>query len=251
MIPKFNSRRIGSVNIFELEGVFSEPWVRRIKEGMNKKLEESSFQGLLLNLREVEKLDHSGAESILETAQKLRKCGILGHNLSTFFVAEHMRPNEPIPIFEKGKEAIGYFEKELADRDPNSSLQRRRFSRIEIALPLEFEFKAGGEAFFFEAVVTNLSEGGLYCYFLDSHTEELANRTIDPFDLRLLDLRLGLPGNERVEAKGKVLRTAKGPLSDTCGLALEFYDLRLEDRERVRSFLKQRRGSAKGESKNG
>ena len=227
------------MNIFELNGTFAEPWVGRIEEGIKRKITESPSHGLLFNLKDVEKVDSHGVNSILNVVRSQKKNGILGHNLSTYFVAEHMSPNEPIPIFENGKQAIGYFKKEFAELDPDQpELKRRKFPRVETALPMEFELKEFGSHFFFEAVVTNLSEGGLYCYFLDSHSEELASRTLDPFDLKLLDLRLILSEKETLKSQGKVIRTAKGD-PDMQGLALEFYNLVPKDQQRLRLFLKE------------
>lgn len=249
MIPRLNSRRIGSVNIFELNGIFAEPWVERIEEGIKTKIEEKPAHGLLFNLKEVERVDRHGAESILEVVRGAKRNGILGHNLSTYFVAEHMSPNEPIPIFENGTQAIGYFKNEFAEPDPDApQLKRRKFPRIHTALPMEFELREYGSTFFFEAVVTNLSEGGLFCYFLDSQSEELATRTLDPFDLKLLDLRLMLTDSEILRPQGKVLRMAK-ELPDVQGLAIEFYNMSIKDQEKLYSFLKQEGEGRKREEK--
>lgn len=245
MIPKIYTRRIGNVNIFELTGVISQPWVTRIKEGMDQMLEDCPSGGLLFNLREVEKLDRLGVDAILKEASRPNKSGILGRNLSSYFVAEHMNPNRPIPIFEQGREAIEYFEKEFAESGKGLFAERREFPRINLALPLEFDFQNLNESFFFEAVITNLSEGGFYCYFLDSKTEELAHRVLNPFDLTLLDLKIGISANDWVEAKAKLTRTDEIP-SELQGLAMEFYNLTPEDRRRIQAFVKKE-GKSEGD----
>ncbi len=237
MIPKFQSRRIGSVDVFELHGVVADPWVGRIKEEMDQALEEYPLKGLLFNLREVERLDHLGAETILQAIRRPPKRAILGHNLSAYFVAEHMDPNEPIPIFEREREAINYFKTEFAAGEEMLPEERRRFPRIKTALAAELELKAYGESFYFEAVVNNLSEGGLYAEFLDSRTEELARKTLDPFDLKLLTVQIWLP-EEAIWAEGKVLRS-EGVLPGVGGIAVGFYEIGTEDKERLQRFLAQ------------
>jgi hypothetical protein len=138
------------VDIFEVRGVFAEPWVKRISGEMNRTLEEDETKGLLFNVREVEKVDHPGAEAVLNVVRGRRKGGILGHNLSAYFIAEHMNPSEPIPIFAKGNEAIGYFGKEFAEGVKSPLEDRRRLPRTKTALPVEFELNNLDEKFYLE-----------------------------------------------------------------------------------------------------
>ena len=240
MVSKMHSRKIGEVNIFELEGIFSSPWLNRPREEMKDLFQQSRANGVLFNLRQVEKIDHAGAELILETARKATKGGILGQNLSSYFVAEHMKPSESIPIFEKGLEAIEYFGREFANTQVKLPLnqEKRDFPRLKTALPAEFELKDEGGLFVFETVVLNLSEGGFYGRFLDSKTEQLATRKLDPFDLKLLTVRLSFKDHPLLKMEGKILRTEKA-FSVWGGIAIEFYNLETEDREKIRAFLER------------
>ncbi len=239
MTPKLSSRKIGEVNIVEIQGVLAGAGVRKVKEMMKNVLETNSAEGLLFNMREVEKVDDSGAEAILEVVRKPSKAGIFGHNLSAYFIAEHMTPNEPIPIFEKACEVIGYFAEEFVRGKQALPEERRRFSRTVTALPGKFQLEEFGRSFLLEAAVTNLSEGGLYGYFLDSATEELAQRILDPFDLKMMKIYLVLGGKVEIETEGKVLRSGTD-FSQSHGLAVEFYNLRSEDEQEIREFLKGR-----------
>lgn len=234
--PKLQWRRIGDVNIVEIRGFFTEPWLKRNREEMLAILDRHPSTGLLVDVREIEKVDHPGAELILEAVRKPVRGGILGHNLSAYFVAEHMRPGEPIQIFEKGSEAVGFFEKELTEGEPSARGEMRRFLRVKTALPVEFEVRGEAASSVFEAVVLNLSEGGFYGRFLDSRSEELAERMLDPFDLKLIKVRLHLKTKKIVKAEGKVLRTEKR-MSERGGVAVEFYNLSLEDRKSIQQFL--------------
>ena len=238
MTPKLNWRRIGGVNIFELEGIFSESWLTRGKQEMTTVLNRCPSTGLLFNLRSLERVDHPGAEWILDTTRKAPKGGILGQNLASFFVAEYLRPSEPLPIFETQREAIEYFGKEFAQNGEGSSSgeDKRLFPRIKTALPVELSCKEAGSAFRFEAAVLNLSEGGFYGRFLDSKTEGLATQALDPFDLKLLTVRLSLPGWQGVKTDGKVLRTRREQAGDGV-MAVEFYNLNSTDRQKIQNFL--------------
>lgn len=97
--------------------------------------------------------------------------------------------------------------------------------------------KGEGPALLLEGVVTNLSQGGFYCYLLDSQTEERAAGNLDPFDFKLMQIWLGLPKGRVVETEGKVVRVERES-SRPLGIAAEFYNLGAEEGERIRFFLK-------------
>ncbi len=238
MVPRISTRKVGTVDIFELRGFLTEPWVGRTREQMMEILEEQASRALLVILRGVEKVDDRGAEAVLEAARRVEKSAMLGNNLALFFVGERMEAKEKVPIFEREREAVNYFGRELSLAGEWLGKERRRFPRIQTGLPLEFEIQESEAPFFFEGVVTNLSEGGLYAYFLDSEMEELARRTLDPFDLKMLDIRLILPGERVVESEGKVLRV-EGEGAELRGVGLEFYGLDRAGQAQIREFLKQ------------
>lgn len=236
MTPKLVSKKIGDVGIFELRGVFSNSWVPRITSEINHIMESNDCTGVLFNLRDMEKVDDFGAEAILRLARRHRKCGIWGHNLSAYFIAEHMNPHEPIPVFENGGEVIHFFAREFAAKGASAAKERRRFPRLQTALPVNIEVGDLGQIFLFELVVTNLSEGGFFGYYLDTDTEELAHRVLDPFDLKMMKLTLRLGKNTTLEAEGKLLRS-ESEFSRTPGLAVEFYNLRGSAKETIRRHL--------------
>lgn len=238
MVPRIDTKKVGTVDIFELRGFFTDPWVGRTREQMTGILEEQRSQALLMILRGVEKVDDRGAETILEAARQVPKSAMLGSNLALFFVAERMETKEQVPLFEREREAVNYFGRELSLAGEWLGKERRRFPRIKTGLPVEFEIKENEAPFFFEGVVTNLSEGGLYAYFLDSEMEELARRTLDPFDLKMLEIRLILPGERVVESEGKVLRM-EGEGTELRGVGLEFYGMDRSGQAEIREFVKR------------
>lgn len=247
MTPQFVSKKIGRVGIFELKGVFSNSWVPRIASAMNQIMESSDYTGLLFNLRGVEKVDDSGAESLLRLARRQGKCGIWGHNRSAYFIAEHMNPQEAIPVFENGEEVIHFFAREFASPGTSAMKDRRKFPRLQTAFPVDVEISDFGQLFIFEAVVTNLSEGGFFGHYLDTETEEMASRVLDPFDLKMMKLTLRMDKDTRLTAEGKLLRT-ETESSESPGLAVEFYNLDALFKETIRSYLEN---SGKASSEGG
>jgi len=248
MIPKVLFRKVGEVDVVELKGFVCQPWARRTGEQMTEILDRNPARGLLLNMREVAKVDDEGAGKILEAARKSKKSGILGRNLPVHYIAERMEAGDSVRILDRNADAVNYFSRELAWAGEGIQEERRRYPRIQTALPVEFELKDFEAPFFFEAVVTNLSEGGLYAHFLDSEMEELAGRTLNPFDLKLLEIRLSLPGGLVVTTEGKVLRETEEK-TGVRGAALEFYQLKASDLGLIQNFLKQVGERETGEEK--
>ena len=238
MTPLFEARRIGSVNIFEIRGAFAQPWVPRLKAQMTRSLQKNSAPALLLNVKDVEKMDEPGVMTVLKFLRERNKGAILGRNLPAYFIAEHMNPNESIPIFESGREAVEYFGREFVRGNQAMARERRRLARVKTALPVEFEISHLGSSFIFEAVVTNLSEGGLFAFFLEGTSEELARRMLDPFDLKMIKIRLALDRNNRLEMEGKILRSGTD-FSIRQGLAVAFYNVRPEDQARLHGFIEE------------
>jgi len=224
-------RKIGGVNIFELRGKLAEPWVDQLGEEMSKVLNVHPARGLLMNFLQVEEEDDLGAQVVLETLRRSKKPGILIHEHSNCFVLRRMNDHsqDRIPLFKNTHEAVSYFEKEFVLDDFE---ERRQYPRIKTALPVQFRLedgKTGGLQF--EAIVTNMSLGGLLTKFLDSHTEALVKKQLDPFDLRLLRMQLELPDGEVVEVEGKALRMQNG------AIAVEFYKLAPGNKGKLEIFL--------------
>lgn len=238
MTPRFETRRIGAVNIFEIHGSFAAPWLQRMKTQMTKTLQNNSAPALLLNVREVETMDDPGAETALKFLRGRNKGAILGRNLPAYFIAEHMAPNESIPIFENSREAVEYFGPEFATGRQTGVSERRNLSRVKTAFPVEFEMGLPGETIVLEAVVTNLSEGGLFAFFLEKASEDLAHRLLDPFDLKMMKIRLALAPGNRLDMEGKILRSDEN-FSRNQGLAVAFYNVPSEDRARLQGFIKE------------
>jgi len=250
MTPHLTSRKIGDVDIFEIHGIYSSPWVRKIERDINEFREAHPCRGTVFNLREMVKVDDPGVQSLLSLARNHKKSGFWGHNLSAYFIAEHMNPQEPIPIFEDGEEVVRFFAKEFADQTTAPAIERRQFPRLQTALPVAIEASNFGQFFNFEAVITNLSEGGLFAYFMDSATEGLAHRILDPFDLKMMRLNLSMGKGKKLAVQGKLLRSGDD-FSKEPGMAVEFYDLSLLNRQEIQRYLdgERSRVSNKGEER--
>ena len=235
MREKLFTRRIGEVNLFEVQGPFINSSAKSLSGEMNRFLAKQPAPGLLLNVKQADRIDEAGAEMLLEILRKQDKKGVWGHNLSAYFIAEHMNPEEAVPFFEKFHEAVSFFGPELAQGGDRVK-EKRRFPRVRTALPVTLSFPEQDETFSLDVIVTNLSRGGFYAYYPDAQAEALARRLLNPLDLKMIQVQLVLDRNHKILAEGKFLRSEK-EFPESTGLAVEFYTLKPGDREKIEQWV--------------
>ncbi len=235
-LPQIGRRRIGNVEIIDVRGAFVGPWALRGKEELKSILQDATIQCVIVNLKGLSSLDSLGAKAILENLPDQSKAGIIAGNLSVMEMIEKLRSLDTYTIFRNEEDVVAHFGPQLVEERDALQVERRRHQRLRAALPLEFTYTtANGEKLQFRAIITDLSEGGMLAEYLDLDYATRKAFLIDPYDFKLLDLRIKLPGEEPLLAKGKVARTVL--TGEQVGLGIEFYDLAQVDREKIRTFL--------------
>ncbi|MCM8775851.1 MAG: PilZ domain-containing protein [Candidatus Omnitrophica bacterium] len=135
--------------------------------------------------------------------------------------------------------AVRYFERELADHVSNLSpgVERRNFIRLKTVLPLHFSCLKGREQRIdFFAVVTNLSEGGLFAEFIESVSEDRMKRYLSPLDQQLLDLNIDMvDGQEPLTMRGRLIH---GSISDGA-IGVEFCNHTSNQTDRISDWVEQ------------
>jgi hypothetical protein len=71
--------------------------------------------------------------------------------------------------------------------------------------------------------------------YLDLETVDSVAKMIDPYDLKMLELKLKIPGHDYIFASGKVLRTVI--TGEQLGLGVEFYKISEADKKKIIDFL--------------
>ena len=235
-LPQIGRRRIGNVEIIDVRGAFVGPWALRGKEELKTLLQDRTLTCVILNLKGLSSLDSLGAKAILENLPDQTKTGIIAGNLSVMEMLERLRCLDAYKVFRNEEDVVAHFGPELVEEHSTPTIDRRRHQRLRAALPLEFTYTtADGEKLHFRAIITDLSEGGILAEYLDLDYATRKAFLIDPYDFKLLDLRVKLPGEEPVVAKGKVARTVL--TGEQVGLGIEFYELSQQDREKIQRFL--------------
>lgn len=236
-LPQIIKRKIGAVDIIDLRGQFVGPWALRGREEISQFIKSHQTRNLLINLRGLETLDSLGVKAVTENFQPgVRNAMVVGNSS----VMEMFSRVAPVPtgvkLFSNEEEIIHYFGEDLVKWDESTFDEKRKHLRIKTALPLEFSCQdEAGNSLFFRAIVTDLSAGGLYAEYLDLDDASLGGFNPNPYDFRMLDLKIKLPGSREFVAKGKVARTLVK--DEQMGFGIEFYTVSEEDRKLLTEFL--------------
>lgn len=157
-------------------------------------------------------------------------------NLSVMEMFARLASNSNLQFFKNEEDIIQYFGEDLVKWEDRAFEEKRRYQRLKTAVPLEFSYKdENGETVFFHAVITDLSEGGLYAEYLDLDEASFGKLKLNPSDLRLLNLKIRLPGLAEISVEGEAMRTVIE--TNQVAIGIVFTKLTEEDKFRILNFL--------------
>ena len=235
MIPQIVKRKIGNVTFVDVRGSLVGSWALRGKEEFSRICASEDSKRMILNLRETTGIDTLGAKSMMESIPQDASLGILGGSSSILEMVERFSNARNIRTFQNEEEIISTFGEDLVGF--SGSTDQRKLPRLQTALPIKFYYEDGEDQIHFHAVVTNLSETGLFAEYIDVQMAERSLEQLNPYDLKLLHLSFALPRSGVLEAEGKVIhRKLDG---DQVGIGIQFYQVSQSAQEQIRRFLKQ------------
>jgi len=239
-VPQMTKRKIGEVEIIDLKGDFVGPWAIRGKEEIQQFVEREKPKNLLINLKSVDTIDSLGVRAIVDNLSIEFKCGVISGNYSVNEMFTRTETKSGVRFFKDEEEVIQHFAEELVSEKDHRPLieERRTYTRLKTALPLQFHYiqEDTKENIVFHAIVTNLSEGGLYAEYLDVDDIPENASQLDPYDLKMLDLTIKFPDEEEIDAKGKVLHVNKE--AGQLGIGIQFYEITPEAQAKIQHFIK-------------
>ncbi|HNV86741.1 MAG TPA: PilZ domain-containing protein [Candidatus Omnitrophota bacterium] len=236
-IPQIIKRKIGLVDIIDLQGAFVGPWALRGRDEIGQYLRGRSTKNLLVNLRNLLTVDSLGVKAITENLSPEVRSGLMTGNLSVMEMFYRVVREKALKFFKTDFEVVDYFGEDLVKWQESSFSEKRKHPRLRTALPLEFSsLDENGDPIVFHAIVTDLSEGGLLVEYLDIDQAFFGKTRLNPYDFHLLDMRIRLPGSVEILTKGKVKRTIME--GEQFGMGIEFSEIRDEDKQKIFEFLK-------------
>ena len=239
MEDRIKSKRIGKVNICEIFGNFRDSFARRGKTALAQLAQtQQETPDLLLNVSGLTDIDDCGTQALLDTAKCFRRSALLTESSRLSGKLDFVRLGRKFQVLMHPAEAATSFANEFAELSPEltEGEERRGLVRLKTALAVQFApHDKNIETPLYLAVVTNLSENGLYAEFIDSETESFAVKNLDPMELKLLNVKIILPKLVAIEARAKVIHVKKGE----GGIGMEFYHFAGGDRQKLGDWLAQ------------
>lgn len=179
---KVSTREIGTVSVFDLEGMPTEQALNEIALKIQRGIRRHRMQRVILNFQNMADVDVVGLRKILAACLRPKSSLIYGASQNTLNVFNdiHVPNNIRIcPDEESVAERFGPFllEKDSSKQfsvikhDPliesiGHSMDRRRSKRMHVAMPVELGIETSQGIVLTRALITNISEGGIFSEFL-------------------------------------------------------------------------------------
>lgn len=179
---KVSTREIGSVCVFDLEGIPTQDSVEDVADKIQRNIRRHRLQRVILNVQGMADVDALGMRKLMAACIRPQKSLIFGasegirNSLRETYVPKNVR------VCESEKEVAEDFGPFLLEKDkekefevdvrPEDSIglqvERRRSKRMHVAIPVELMIKLkNGDVLASRAITTNISEGGIFTEYLD------------------------------------------------------------------------------------
>lgn len=240
--PRVIRRKIGQLSIFDIQGDLIGPWAVRAEHEIRLLVSNEKDHAVILNLRPLQMIDSLGVKVIFKSLAQAARSGILTGSLSVMEMVEAYPDKPEIPVFRNEEELIRQFGAELVSNEACGDENKRKHWRMQTALPLVFGCEtAQGDRVEFRAIITNLSEGGLFAEYIDLDDAVKSQSFVNPYELRMLEMSVKLPEQQLILVKGKVVRRKLD--GDQVGIGIEFYEIDQESKDKIREFLSPKSGA--------
>ena len=234
MIPQISKREIGCVTIVDIKGELSGPWAIKSEE-LIKQMVGKGDHKLVFNLQGMTNLDSLGAKSLF-SATPDGEIGILFASPMIMDAIGQFSHSKRFRSFLNEEELVSVYGEALTSHKTEEGTELRSASRLQTALPVELSYQEEDEKVEFRAIVTNLSESGLFAEYIDLKAADWSLEHMSPYDLKVLDVKLILPKRKIAFLKGKVVhRRLDG---HQVGIGIQLVDIQSKERDLISEFLK-------------
>lgn len=233
---RIKSKSVGGVRIFEISGCLEGEFGRSGDAAIERTMKGHIRKNVLFNLRHLKKVDAEAVAGIIKNLRNTIKCALVTENPEVIECFKRLDESNRLAFLHDEKEAIHFFAQEFVSVNdgPSFTHERRQFIRLQTALPVDFTIATEkGENVCLTAVVTNLSESGLYAEFIQAQAEQWAKDRFNPYDLNLIEVGLSLNVHVQIKGRGKLIH---GSVQEG-GLGLEFYEFPQGHRAMLREWV--------------
>lgn len=232
---KIKFKSVGSVRIFEISGHFEGNFAKRGTRAIKTALMTSTDKRHgFFNLERLQSIDHEGLKALSEATQSLEKCALLIKDTAMEEKIKSAHLSDRLCFVHDEFQVVDLLAREFAVSKVFESDEKRAHVRLKTVLPLQFicHLQGGKEVLCF-AIISNLSEGGLFAEFIQSSSENEIKARINPYDLKFLEMKLFLKGYGNLQVKGKLIHGS----IDEGGIGVEFNGLEEPQNEIIQNWI--------------
>lgn len=194
-------RFIGNVKILELyDSIMSHPAMDAAE--LSSKI--SASENVMVLMENISKVNGIKFIEEMDSILRERRAAIVSQRESL----DPCFQGRAYPCFRDLIEAAFYYEKAMAEGDAVDTeyADKRKGARLKKIIPVEMKLTRDVEPrVSIHGVTKNLSEYGAFIQIVSSNSELLVRKLLDPYDLKMLDIKFYAGPDRFYELKGKVV----------------------------------------------
>ncbi|MFH0985282.1 MAG: PilZ domain-containing protein [Candidatus Omnitrophota bacterium] len=180
----YSTREIGGVAVFDLKGMPTYETVQEVTWKIQRSIRRHHFHQIILNFKAVGPIDTIGLRHLLTVCLRPKHSALYGASSDMAHFLEENCFSGKVDICADEKEVAESFGPFLYDKDPDkryidkgaktpkeslgAQLDGRRNHRMHVGIPVELRISSAmNEIVTTKAIVTNISQGGLFVEYLD------------------------------------------------------------------------------------
>lgn len=234
MIPQVTRRRIGKVNMIDMNGSITGLWKTRLETQLERAFYKIDGKPTVLNLRHITDIDSLGLRSLLDATSNQKQIGILSGESEIMDFLNRYAETKRFQILSNEQEFVQVYGSDLL-QDVAQDDENRGSVRLQTAISIRFSYNQDSERKQCVGVISNLSQNGFYIEYIDILSVEQTLSQLNPHDIQALDFIISLPNRKPVSGQGKVLHWQLN--HDQFGIGVRIQKFDEESQKRFLHFL--------------
>ena len=204
MIPQVTRRRIGKVNVIDMNGPITGLWKTRLENQLERAFYNINGKPAVLNFRHITDIDTPGLKSLLDATSNQKQVRILSGESQIMDFLNRYAESKRFQILNNEQELVRVYGSDLL-QDTTHDDEHRGSIRLQTAISIRFSYDQDSERKQCVGVISNLSKNGFYIEYIDIISVEQTLSQLNPRDIQTLDFIISLPKGKPVSGQGKVL----------------------------------------------
>ena len=238
MIPQVIKRRIGKVNIIDMNGSMTGLWTARLKIQLEQAFQNLDGNPAVLNFRHITDIDTLGVRFLFQVTSDQNHLSILAGDKGIMDFFNRYPESKRFRLLNNEQDLVQVYGSDLTEENVKDDELRGNL-RLQTAISIRFSYHQDSGQKQCVGVVSNLSEHGFYIEYIDILSVEQSLTELNPYNIQSLDFVLSLSNGTTVSGQGKVLHWQLNHEQFGIGVHIEKFDS--QDEKRFSDFLQSQR----------